>query len=82
MLCACACFEQEFEWLYKFRAGFKHALVTGEKPHLYAALEWLLQRGGELKKRAYLARFLVKLDVPPEILQDDAVNELYVQVGL
>lgn len=54
--------------------------MTGEKPHIYAAIEWLLQRREDLKKRAYLARFLVKLDVPAEILQDDTVNELYSQV--
>ncbi|KAK1892674.1 Intraflagellar transport protein 81 like [Dissostichus eleginoides] len=29
----------------------------------------------ELKKRAYLARFLVKLEVPAEFLQDDVIND-------
>lgn len=55
--------------------------MTGEKPHIYAAIEWLLQRREDLKKRAYLARYLVKLEVPAEILQDDTVNDLYVQVS-
>jgi len=63
------------------RTGFRQALVTGDKPHVYAAIEWLLQRREELKKRAYLARYLVKLEVPPEILQDDAVNDLFIQVS-
>ena len=30
-------------------------------------LEWLLENEEQLSKRAYLAKFLVKLDVPPEI---------------
>ena len=57
-------------------------MVTGEKPHIYAAIEWLLQRRDDLRKRAYLARFLVKLEVPAEILQDGSVNDLYTQVGI
>ena len=65
-----------------FRGAFKQALVTGDKPHVYAAIEWLLQRREDLKKRAYLARFLVKIDVPADILQDEAVHDLFNQVGL
>ena len=57
-------------------------MVTGEKPHIYAAIEWLLQRRDDLRKRAYLARFLVKLEVPAEILQDGTVNDLYTQVSI
>ena len=30
-------------------------------------LEWLLRRLPDLRKRAYLARYLVKIDVPPEV---------------
>lgn len=63
------------------RNGFRQALVTGEKPHIYAAIEWLLQRRDDLRKRAYLARYLVRLDVPAEILQDGNVNDLYTQVS-
>ena len=36
---------------------------------VYPLLEWLLRRSAELKKRAYLARYLVKVEVPPEFLQ-------------
>jgi intraflagellar transport protein 81 len=42
-------------------------------------LEWLLQRIPDLKKRAYLAKYLVKVDVPPEMLADADVADLYEQ---
>ena len=35
----------------------------------------------ELKKRAYLAKFLVKLEIPPDIIADDQVTDSYEQVG-
>lgn len=49
---------------------------------VHPILHWLLQRVPELKKRAYLARFLVKLEVPAEFLQDDVINDTYHQVGV
>lgn len=54
--------------------------MTGSKPVIYPILHWLLQRVPELKKRAYLARFLVKLEVPAEFLQDDVISDTYHQV--
>ncbi|XP_006135229.1 intraflagellar transport protein 81 homolog [Pelodiscus sinensis] len=54
---------------------FRQGLVTGSKPVIHPVLHWLLQRTNELKKRAYLARFLIKLDVPAEFLQDDTVAD-------
>uniref|UniRef100_A0A8D0ZGA0 Intraflagellar transport protein 81 homolog n=2 Tax=Sus scrofa TaxID=9823 RepID=A0A8D0ZGA0_PIG len=50
---------------------FRQGLVIGSKPVIYPVLHWLLQRTNELKKRAYLARFLIKLEVPSEFLQDE-----------
>ncbi|NWY51838.1 IFT81 protein, partial [Chionis minor] len=55
---------------------FRQGLVTGSKPVVHPVLYWLLQRTNELKKRAYLARFLVKLEVPAEFLQDDTVADI------
>ena len=43
-------------------------------------MEWLLSRIPELKKRAYLAKYLVKVDLPPEVAADPDVSELYEQV--
>ena len=42
-------------------------------------LEWLLQRIPDLKKRAYLAKYLVKVEVPPEVQADNDVADLYEQ---
>jgi intraflagellar transport protein 81 len=44
-------------------------------------LEWLLNRIDDLKKRAYLAKFLVKVEVPPEVVADPDVSDLYAQVS-
>uniref|UniRef100_UPI0037E727C5 intraflagellar transport protein 81 homolog n=1 Tax=Semicossyphus pulcher TaxID=241346 RepID=UPI0037E727C5 len=60
-------------------SSFRQGLVTGSKPVVHPILHWLLQKVPELKKRAYLARFLVKLDVPAEFLQDDVINDTYHQ---
>ncbi|XP_053135619.1 intraflagellar transport protein 81 homolog isoform X1 [Hemicordylus capensis] len=54
---------------------FRQGLVTGSKPVIHPVLHWLLQRTTELKKRAYLARFLIKVDVPVEFLQEDTVAD-------
>ncbi|KAM6943796.1 intraflagellar transport protein 81 homolog [Lycodopsis pacificus] len=54
---------------------FRQGLVAGRKPVVHPILHWLLQRLPELKKRAYLARFLVKLEVPADFLQDDVIND-------
>lgn len=62
------------------RSSFRQGLVTGSKPVVHPILHWLLQRVPELKKRAYLARFLVKLDVPTEFLADEVISEVYHQV--
>ncbi|XP_026547364.1 intraflagellar transport protein 81 homolog, partial [Notechis scutatus] len=56
-------------------SNFRQGLVTGSKPVIHPVLHWLLQRTNELKKRAYLARFLIKIDVPTEFLQDDTVAD-------
>eukprot|EP00064_Thunnus_orientalis_P000396 superscaffoldBa00000019_g396 len=60
-------------------SSFRQGLVIGSKPVVHPILHWLLQRVPELKKRAYLARFLVKLEVPAEFLQDDVINDTYHQ---
>lgn len=55
-------------------------LVEGDKHVIFPVLVWLLQKLPELQKRAYLARYLVRVDVPPEFLADADVELLYVQV--
>ena len=56
---------------------FRQGLVEGEKRVLYPVLEWILTRIPELKQRAYLAKYLMKLDIPPEISADQAVADIY-----
>ncbi|KAJ3604378.1 hypothetical protein NHX12_029119 [Muraenolepis orangiensis] len=60
-------------------SSFRRGLVAGHKPVVHPLLHWLLQRVPELKKRAYLARYLVKLEVPAEFLQDEVVGDTYHQ---
>lgn len=55
---------------------FRQGLLQGDKQTTYSLLQWLLGRMPDLKKRAYLAKFLVKIEVPPEFQQDDQVIEL------
>lgn len=57
--------------------AFRQGLLEGDKSTIYPLLQWLLERVPELKKRAYLARFLVRIEVPPEHLQDDTVSEVH-----
>ncbi|KAF2366713.1 hypothetical protein FHG87_002527 [Trinorchestia longiramus] len=56
-----------------FRAG----LVAGEKHVVQPIIAWLLQRPDDLKKRAYLAKYLVKVDIPQEFLGDADISEVY-----
>lgn len=58
-------------------AKFCEGLLTGDKFLIYPILEWLLKNFEENKKRAYLARFLVKVQVPAEFLQDTEIAKLY-----
>ncbi|XP_029639051.1 intraflagellar transport protein 81 homolog [Octopus sinensis] len=60
-------------------SDFNCGLVQAEKSVVYPILEWLLQRITDLKKRAYLAQFLVKITVPTDIMQDQTVIESYEQ---
>ena len=46
---------------------------------IYPVLEWLLSRIPELKTRAYLAKYLVKVEVGPEVIADPDVSDLYEQ---
>ncbi|XP_069105336.1 intraflagellar transport protein 81 homolog isoform X1 [Argopecten irradians] len=61
------------------RSAFRTGIVQGDKFVIYPILEWLFRRIPELKKRAYLAHFLFKIDVPAEIMQEDQIPELYAQ---
>ena len=53
------------------------AIGGGERGAIYPVLAWVLVRFEELRKRAYLARYLAPLDIPAEILQDRSVADAY-----
>lgn len=46
---------------------------------IHPILDWLLTSMEDVKQRSYLAQFLVKLDVPPEMLGDPDISYLYEQ---
>ena len=52
-------------------------LENGDKVVVYQILHWALQRLPSLQKRAYLARFLVRVEIPPEFMQDDVLQEIH-----
>lgn len=54
--------------------------MAGSPKVVHPILAWLLPRIPELQTRAYLGRFLVKIDIPQEIRTEIEVEELYQQV--
>uniref|UniRef100_A0A914WSH3 Intraflagellar transport protein 81 homolog n=1 Tax=Plectus sambesii TaxID=2011161 RepID=A0A914WSH3_9BILA len=55
-------------------AEWREGVVEGSKQAIYPVLEWLLPRVEELQQRSYLARFLVKVDIPGELQDVEVVN--------
>lgn len=41
-------------------------MLEGNKAVIYPILEWIFENVDRLKERVYLARYLTKLEVPPE----------------
>ncbi|KAK2156371.1 hypothetical protein LSH36_215g03007 [Paralvinella palmiformis] len=60
-------------------SSFRQGIVQGDKLVIYPILEWLLKRIPDLKKRAYLARFLVKVEVPPDFMAEEDIADMYAQ---
>lgn len=56
--------------------------MAGKPEIINPIVNWLLQRREDLKKRAYLSRYLVKIDIAPEMRSDSDVIDLYEQVKL
>lgn len=68
-------------YLFWDRNEFREGLIAGQPETINPILNWLLQRREDLKKRAYLSRFLVKIDIAPEMRSDSDVIDLYEQVS-
>lgn len=61
------------------RYAFRQGIIECDRDVLTHILLYLLERKEELKKRAYLARFLVKIDISPEVEGDSDIVQLYGQ---
>lgn len=48
-----------------------------DKSVVYPAMHWCLERLPQLKKRAYLARYLMPVEVPVDFMQDQALIDLH-----
>mmetsp|Transcript_152159 Transcript_152159/g.269888 ORF Transcript_152159/g.269888 Transcript_152159/m.269888 type:complete len:676 (+) Transcript_152159:71-2098(+) len=55
----------------------QQGLLAGDKYTVHPILHWLLQNFEALKKRAYLAKYCVNLEVPEEFLRDEQVYEVF-----
>ena len=55
---------------------FQNLLMAGDKEILHTVMHWCLQRYEHLKKRAYLAKYLMPVDIPAEFFNDDLILEL------
>uniref|UniRef100_A0A915PU49 Intraflagellar transport protein 81 homolog n=1 Tax=Setaria digitata TaxID=48799 RepID=A0A915PU49_9BILA len=66
----------DIEKLQRWRRG----IVEGEKVVIYPILEWIFKNVILLKERAYLAKYLTKIDVPGAF-QDPEVMEMSNQIS-
>jgi len=56
---------------------FKKGIVGGDPQVLYPILHWLLHDLSFKKKKAYVAHFLINVDVPNEFMQNEDVKETH-----
>jgi len=56
---------------------FQKSIVQGDRNVIYPILYFLLTQYSKHKKRAYLAQFLVTIDVPSHYLVDEEMNGVY-----
>ncbi|XP_036142642.1 intraflagellar transport protein 81 homolog isoform X2 [Monomorium pharaonis] len=58
---------------------FRQGLIRGEIEIVYPIFIWLLTHIDIVQKRAYLSKFLVKLEIPSEYLGDSEISFLHEQ---
>ncbi|XP_018319350.1 intraflagellar transport protein 81 homolog isoform X1 [Agrilus planipennis] len=58
---------------------FRDGLLNGNFKIIIQLLFWLLQNETEIGKRAYLSKYVEKIDIPLETLSDANVQEIYQQ---
>lgn len=59
------------------RDGLSGSFSVRDKSVVYPAMHWCLERLPQLKKRAYLARYLMPVEVPVDFMQDQALIDLH-----
>jgi intraflagellar transport protein 81 len=60
-----------------FDTEFQQGLISGDKNTVHPILFWLLSNLEPLRKRAYLAKFCMNLEVPEEFLREEKVFEVF-----
>ena len=55
---------------------FQNLFLDGDKETMQGVMHWCLSRYEHLKKRAYLAKYLMPVEIPPEFMGEDLVHEL------
>lgn len=60
-------------------AAFQTAIAKSDKSTVYSILTFLLGKLPALKKRAYVARYLLPIEVPPEFLANESLAETLAQ---
>ena len=63
-----------------FNADWENGLLNGDRKVIYPIYYYLLKNLNGLKKRAYLAKFLVPLDIPEEFAGDPELKKLSEQM--
>jgi len=58
-------------------AKHKEGIVAGDPEVVYPIMHWLLHDLPFKKKKAYVAHFLINVDVPGEFMQDEDVKETH-----
>uniref|UniRef100_A0A182XVD4 IFT81 calponin homology domain-containing protein n=1 Tax=Anopheles stephensi TaxID=30069 RepID=A0A182XVD4_ANOST len=59
--------------------AFRRGMVRGEKKLIHPILRWIFENRERVKKAAYLAKFLIPLDLPPEAMSMPELGSLWAQ---
>eukprot|EP01061_Rhynchopus_euleeides_P011265 TRINITY_DN20840_c1_g1_i1.p1 TRINITY_DN20840_c1_g1~~TRINITY_DN20840_c1_g1_i1.p1 ORF type:complete len:689 (+),score=363.40 TRINITY_DN20840_c1_g1_i1:212-2278(+) len=62
------------------KPNFEANFVNGEKQVIYPILHWVLSHMAQNRKRVYLSKYLIPIEVPEDLrVSDDGVKEVYTQ---
>ena len=56
---------------------FIHNVITGHRGTVYPLIHYFLDKRPQLEKRAYLAPFLIPIEVPAQFMVDNTVSSVY-----